>query len=325
MKRTRQLLLAVLISCGIFGASSAQALVLPDPTTNAYQYGDFYSYSLPILAYGYDQQYGGGVGPGTPYYIASSPGQIANTIVVATKSKETNFSGMDNAYLTPNGSGATSFSTGSEPNPGQLGTVPGNQTGTWDSSIAAFKSYLNGTSPAFMFNNNETKEKDGSGEDLLAWARLSLRSSTGAANPLNFDFTNNGGLGGIPGGNVANYTSTGAAPVAADYVLSGGQVTLPIGPGGTNVTFDHNLGANQAAYAIVSPELNEFLATWDENTSLYDVLSIDLRLNGINNGYEQLFVVPSDYTPVPEPGTMMLLGMGMLGLAVYGKRRLNGK
>jgi hypothetical protein len=28
-------------------------------------------------------------------------------------------------------------------------------------------------------------------------------------------------------------------------------------------------------------------------------------------------------TPVPEPGTMMLLGMGMLGMAVYGKRRMN--
>lgn len=27
--------------------------------------------------------------------------------------------------------------------------------------------------------------------------------------------------------------------------------------------------------------------------------------------------------PVPEPGTMMLLSFGMLGLAIYGKRRLN--
>jgi hypothetical protein len=27
--------------------------------------------------------------------------------------------------------------------------------------------------------------------------------------------------------------------------------------------------------------------------------------------------------PVPEPGTMMLLGLGMAGLAVYGKRRAN--
>jgi len=39
--------------------------------------------------------------------------------------------------------------------------------------------------------------------------------------------------------------------------------------------------------------------------------------------FNDMVVGVTDVTPVPEPGTMVLLGFGMLGLAIYGKRRMN--
>ena len=116
------------------------------------------------------------------------------------------------------------------------------------------------------------------------------------------------GLGGVLNGDATLYNPGDVLPLAGtsnttgvtDYVLSGGEV------GGVN----HNLGANQAAYAEDVPLLNTWLSTLFalDNTALGDyTLHMDLKLGcntinsgstwsdctgvELNNGFEQLFPI----------------------------------
>lgn len=318
----KSFIIAAILAVFLLGAPTpAKAIVLPPGDQFALTYGDFYSYSLPVLAYLYDQDNGGGVGPGSPYYIASSPGHIEDNIVIATGTNNaatvTNFAGMDDAYETPNNSGTDSFSTGAVADPDPL--ITNDLEDTWDSSIQAFVDYLgDGNTPQFFFNNNDT----GGSQDLRVYGTITLWSSTGGDDDVVFELISTPGDGsGVFGGDPYAY-SYGDTPLTDNaYVLSGGQTcldgaNLPVDCGDASAvaTFNHNLGANQAAYVVVAPELDEFLLAWD-GQSAYDMLSIDLRLREIDNGYEQAFVLSSQYeVPVPEPSTWILMGIGLLAL-----------
>jgi len=51
----------------------------------------------------------------------------------------------------------------------------------------------------------------------------------------------------------------------------------------------------------------------------YDSMQLELRLEELTNGYEQLFIDATPTNDIPEPTTMILLGSGLLGL--FGLKR----
>ena len=347
----------MIVALGLWFTQSAHALSLDG--LNFVQYGDGQSYSLPISALTT-----GCTHPGCPYVIKSGPGQIDQFIVVATGTNNmnavTNFPGMDNAYPTPNSSGNPFFSTPTVADPGGINEFTRDNANTWDSTLAALKTFLAGDRMVFFFNNNQTDSGGATNQNLAAWVQFTITNNVGTVIGT-YDFTNMGGNyalfteggGGNFNGNVGSYTSTGAGPTGdssgspTDYVLSGGPICLtalniPVSCSNAAATqgpINHNLGADRAAYAITFPELDTQLAglfgsVSDANLANY-TLHIDLRLGcdpalfttspaclakSLNNGFEQLFIARLE-SFVSVPEPMSLILFGSGLLALVGWKR----
>lgn len=332
------------VAAALTGGLAAPAQASLDLSGASYvTYGDANSYALQV-----DGVIAGSTGPGSLYYVNSTPGAIQDQIVILTGASgtnvNTNLAGMDNAMQAVTGTTNNFFS------------------GVWNSTLAAFAGFT-GAAPIFFFNNNQVNSGASTNQNLAVWAQVSL---TGAGQTTKyFDFTNRDspyalfteGGGGVFMGNVGAYTSTGAGPIAGtnaatDYVLSGGAICLngsiPVSCSSPHTAgpINNNLGANQAAYAIVAPELDAFLASWiSGGFAGYTDIHVDLRYGcdpattnpdgslatqgtgscigrDANNGYEQLFVgTAASVLQVPEPGILSLVALGLLGLAVTSRRR----
>jgi len=363
-------------------AASASFLSLPshafDLTGKGWvQYGDAQSYSLPVLAI-----QDGCTHPGCSFYVPSGPGQIKGLTVIGTGSSGsgvvTNFSGMDNAYSTPSGTNSAPYWA---PSPatynGTTGVVNNNGANTWDTSLSALKTYLAGQAMIFFFNNNQTNSGGTFEQSLAAWAQIAVKDASGAVIGT-YDLTNRGttagvggayapvtsGGGGVIMGDVTKYTATyGVGPKAGDrtstdYVLSGGQLCLDstgqvlvdCATPGASAPINHNLGANQAAYALLFPELNAQLKSLFASLSAADLanytMSVDVRLgcdpsldpngsiclgsdaNGygrdLNAGYEQIFIsTQRDVTnsQVPEPAALSLVGLALFAAGWMRRQR----
>ena len=210
MKLRTNLISALVLLSGAGFSVNAMAgcpgvLTLPVATTgNTVSFGDALVYSLPILG----------------ITVQSSPGQIDDCIVVATGSNgqpiNTNFAGMNNAFQTPSGTGGSPwFRTGSavSPDPGTPGApFAGDSPNTWDTTIAALKTFLAGNDLVFYFNHNEDNSKDAISQNVAVWAQVKLsNSATGAAQ---FFYA----------------TSTFGAPGLENFGTPGDQTALYTGP-----------------------------------------------------------------------------------------------
>jgi hypothetical protein len=363
MKLTSWLGLTVPAFAAVLATSApASADILPAPncgfgaTNNCLIFDDFTVYSMALLHY--QQDPGGSFTPSSPFYVASSPGALKDALVVATGptgavGTNTDVIGgglVDNAHETPNSVGGTTNFVMSGSNDGTQGaniTPAPNSSTTWDVDVDALNAYLAGGQMEFFFNLNQTNSGSTTylptQQDALGWLAVTLTSADGLTSQTVWldgdactgiggrcDPTQSAGQDEFADGGEANILP--ADPLHDEFAFVHGSLcasaagaVVHLGPctGGEpagSQTVNQNLGANVAAFGLVSETLNTWLAS-----GLYDggKMSVDLRMAGLTNGFEQLFIISGDRPPVevPEPLTIGLFGAGLIGAGLMRRRK----
>jgi hypothetical protein len=316
----------------LLAAGSAMAWPIlpaaPCNGNNCLQYSDFSVYSMALI----NLQGGGSGSPtnGEPGYVDAQAGHIKDFIVLGSGAAggpvTTNVAGVDDAYTTAAG---TFNSLATDPSNG-----PGSGDGLgWQASIATLKTqFVNSNFVAFFSFTEPGSSMPPQpllGADMLVWAKMSVIDLQDPGATKSFYLQPNGSVhnnnplaNALPPDTTLDFVGGGPGPWA--YVHS----LFCVGPGSTFAGFPDgggncpagtnikgiNTGSNNASFAIYNAELDAIIH--DANTP-YDILQVDWQMAYIDGGGEAAWFEPwqiARTTTVPEPGTVLLMGLALIGL-----------
>ncbi|WP_243360583.1 PEP-CTERM sorting domain-containing protein [Fundidesulfovibrio terrae] len=290
MRIPKYVMMSLMVVLFVAQQSVAAPVVLPDPTVYAHRYDDFYSYSAKLLtAWGFTG-FDGPAGVGGLDLVIGTHAGGANNNPVSGGFK------FPDPMTTPSGNGAGSSTF----------------SGTWGLSgtfapvmVDDLVSYLhtafgsNVNTPVFDFDMSQSQDKP----NLYVNGVVKLLdASNNVVAYWSFD-------------NVADHVFD-----PASYVLSPATITAtnPAAPFNT-VTVDNNKGSGKNDFIVYAPGMDLSLYTGKGLR-----FSAFFEMNSLTGGGEDLFLTgsfqPKPPVTTPEPGTMLLMGMGAVGAAFMRKR-----